>query len=1266
MAFTTTQTMDNALLRGLQFRLPNNAPISSLYSLYANGQGATYWSNSVNPTDLSTLSTAIGHTNSTIQFQSSQISTLFGLEYGLSTNASIFSNAIISSVNSTILAYSSISSYIFIVEDVNKALQAGLSTVSTASGIQNISTYSTLTTNLNANISTATNSSIAYTNMQLSTVAGQTSTQVRLLSTSVGNALANLSTSTGNKFSTNTGLFSTNLYLIGSSFISTMNVTNSTINGLALRTANLETLSTNQSSITFNWISSANVQNNRILTSTFNAAILPLSTAVSTLINTTNFLSTSYNTLSTFTYSNIAALTAGFAQQSTTIYDLQFEFSTITTSSILAGIYLTFFQLEEFTSTLVGSTINTINPTLSTIYTSTIQQNNSIATSFYSSFFSSLFYAAVSSVIPSTYSYMSTLITTLNSTGIALVYSTTTSTAIGLNASLFNSSILGYISTPAGQQISTTSSQTAAILNGLSTSSSASVSTTTGQSASSLNTITNSTITAYNTFIAGLNASVSTSLASTLYTEQVINLTSNAYSGQMDIVNNRNFYINVFNLNSNTNSNYMVYYDSNGISAIDYRQGVISLNVSTLGYAGSNHSFVFDVYQYGVPTSVWGAFYPGIVNYNYLSQYSYTIKSGILYTNLLGVYPVLDVTNFSFTSISNVFIGSNNSPANNTFWYSTPMTFTWSNYNGFPSNYGGPPFNPQIVCAIYQGANLLTNQQVDFGTSTITLNVPFVPSTIATGLKAQIYVAGKRANGFSYDFTAVNSRFDTITLCNVANTPNGLGYSFIGGNELVVRTRKGAYPLKNVVPVNSSFGNGAYYNESMYSTSNLTNGILNVFGTSPSSIYTSVYPAPVIGLTNGQMYQTTSAGNIQIYFNPNDTQLSTILAVGNTIGQNLYYTLQNVSGTSTSGKFLGRVIDTTLSGNPVKRLDSLNPVTGFSELFTTSGLVANLVPEYILPTTLSTTTYVQQQNFIGVQNSNMQYNATWGPQYGSMLAYFIFQNNMGNYIDSGYFTSLVGPTPVFTTSSKVDTYSLRFNGTNVGYRAANPILTNSITMAGWFYQGGEGTTPFDGTIMSMGSNNNNVLRLRFTNDVNVVRFEASVGGVFDFVVPSAPALSNGQWNFVAATLNATTSTMSVYLNGSSGTTTNIVNKLSNVPLVSSFVGNSYDAGSYFNGYIDELAIWNVALTPQEISTIYGTQRSPFAVPQVLRYNLRIPNDDTIEEMGFYNLYWSSPVTSYFPSTAIASTLLTVSVSSGTTIYRSTMTLTGAQAAVYQF
>jgi len=77
MAYATGASLNAILTNQLNFRAAGNAPISSVYTLYANGQGQTYWSNSVSPADLSTLSTTIGTVYTQVEhdIQSSVIST---------------------------------------------------------------------------------------------------------------------------------------------------------------------------------------------------------------------------------------------------------------------------------------------------------------------------------------------------------------------------------------------------------------------------------------------------------------------------------------------------------------------------------------------------------------------------------------------------------------------------------------------------------------------------------------------------------------------------------------------------------------------------------------------------------------------------------------------------------------------------------------------------------------------------------------------------------------------------------------------------------------------------------------------------------------------------------------------------------------------------------------------------------------------------------------------------------------------------------------
>ena len=210
MAFTTTQTLDNVLMRGLTFRTPANAAISSQYSLYANGIGQTYWSNSVTQAQISSLSTSLGvesqkistsasvvttalssqisSLNSTFQVQSTQIGLL---EIGLvSTTAQLLANdAALSNANtqlkkqvdsiytstlnftySTIAGISSISTFTNEIAAVQSSVYQSYSTLSSFIILQNASTYTALTANYTAALNKGLASTTYYINQQISSI----------------------------------------------------------------------------------------------------------------------------------------------------------------------------------------------------------------------------------------------------------------------------------------------------------------------------------------------------------------------------------------------------------------------------------------------------------------------------------------------------------------------------------------------------------------------------------------------------------------------------------------------------------------------------------------------------------------------------------------------------------------------------------------------------------------------------------------------------------------------------------------------------------------------------------------------------------------------------------------------------------------------------------------------------------------------------------------------------------------------------------------
>ena len=109
---------------------------------------------------------------------------------------------------------------------------------------------------------------------------------------------------------------------------------------------------------------------------------------------------------------------------------------------------------------------------------------------------------------------------------------------------------------------------------------------------------------------------------------------------------------------------------------------------------------------------------------------------------------------------------------------------------------------------------------------------------------------------------------------------------------------------------------------------------------------------------------------------------------------------------------------------------------------------------------------------------------------------------------------------------------------------------------------------------------------------------------------TTPTLSNATWYHLATVHDGTSATL--YLNGSSlGTQT--------VNAVGSTSGNTfnigrYSTGSYYwNGYLDEVALFNRALTSSEVSNIYSSKAY-----LNLTALYRLENDAT-DETGSYDL-----------------------------------------------
>ncbi len=523
MAFPTTQSIDAVLLNNLLFRNTVNTPISSYYTLYANGKGQTFWASAVQPADISSLSSSIAPPYSTLTNElyglqssftlfstntyTSSISSLNGqllssfnklnsnydvlsIQFNtLSNNANInyinLSNTLTNNVNlttsttigvvtSTVGGIPSIPTFIEGLRSTQELIASAASTLSTAIYVQGVNTTSTISSIVNTKAAQTLSSSYAYTDVSFSILSSSlvTSTMINTLSTQQNLALLGYTSTILSTISTGTGSLSSQIYSLERSTISTQTWIVSTLTGINGSLGPLFTLSSQISSIIYNQIVSYTAplfQQQDIKFSHYTSTLLNQFSSISTLTSQ-NRAEILY--ISSYTYQSISSIEATNDVIFGLISTLDREFSIITTSSILVDIYDSFYELSTYTSLLIQSTANTIIPFKSSIFYSTSVQNMSSGVGYYNAFLSSVYLSTLSTTVPTASTFVSSLITNLYSTGSVALLSSIDSTIVGKSAefqstnssltnalvvssvSQFNSSILGYLSTPAGNQLS--------------------------------------------------------------------------------------------------------------------------------------------------------------------------------------------------------------------------------------------------------------------------------------------------------------------------------------------------------------------------------------------------------------------------------------------------------------------------------------------------------------------------------------------------------------------------------------------------------------------------------------------------------------------------------------------------------------------------------------------------------------------------------------------------------------------------------------------
>jgi hypothetical protein len=166
--------------------------------------------------------------------------------------------------------------------------------------------------------------------------------------------------------------------------------------------------------------------------------------------------------------------------------------------------------------------------------------------------------------------------------------------------------------------------------------------------------------------------------------------------------------------------------------------------------------------------------------------------------------------------------------------------------------------------------------------------------------------------------------------------------------------------------------------------------------------------------------------------------------------------------------------------------------------------------------------------------------------------------------------------------------AFEFDGENDWISAGTSKLgintTNEFTVSAWINVRGDGPSSYD-TIFGRSSyvrpllidwyQSSNRLRFGVRNSTNVYYSNTPTGSV----------TANSQWQHFVLTRNNTGSVRG-YLNGSLVLSTSVTGNLY-VPSGETNAIASTSTSGWFNGSIDELAIWNRALDSSEVSSVFS-------------------------------------------------------------------------------
>jgi len=198
--------------------------------------------------------------------------------------------------------------------------------------------------------------------------------------------------------------------------------------------------------------------------------------------------------------------------------------------------------------------------------------------------------------------------------------------------------------------------------------------------------------------------------------------------------------------------------------------------------------------------------------------------------------------------------------------------------------------------------------------------------------------------------------------------------------------------------------------------------------------------------------------------------------------------------------------------------------------------------------------------------------------------FFNFNESSGNATDA--VNALTGVNTSATFGAGKLNNAAYFGGSAYFTVADNALLepTSDISFGGWVYI--SSTSAFQ-MVMAKGENAGDTrsYEMRCNNTTTQMQVQMRVNGGSFCACTTTTAIGTGTWAHVIYTRSGTT--QKVYINGVSDTLTGVTNNSGNIDYSTDdlWIGQR-NGGLRFNGRLDMIGLWNVALTQAEVSQLY--------------------------------------------------------------------------------